>query len=246
MRDPGTKWSKARRRGLWSAALVCVLGAGVAVALAGSSEEPARKPPSMVAAAPSPPPPLRAEKERPKPRRVKPKPEPEPKPKPKPKKPRPKLKVRVDRNAASPVAVSVPSAGISAPTIPLGLKPNGKIEVPEDIADAGWRTGGPEPGERGAAMITAHVNGGGQDGAFANLTSVGKGDEIRVRRRDRTTVAFEVERTERVPKDDFPTQRVYGKTRMPTLRLVTCGGGFDSGSGHYRDNVIVYAKRLPS
>ena len=142
--------------------------------------------------------------------------------------------------------MTVASAGISAPTIPLGLQRNGKLEVPKDISEAGWREGGPEPGERGAAMITAHVNGGGRPGAFANLTAVGEGDEIRVRRSDSTTVAFEVERTERVPKSSFPTQRVYGKTPLPTLRLVTCGGTFDSGTGHYRDNFIVYAKRLPS
>jgi len=26
------------------------------------------------------------------------------------------------------------------------------------------------------------------------------------------------------------------------LRLITCGGGFDRSTGHYRDNVIVYAR----
>ena len=241
MSGPKGKLSKAKRRGLWSAALLCWLGAAVALALLAFSDEPRK--PRTVAAAPSPPPPLRDEKEPPKPRRAKSKPKPKPKPKPKK---RPNLKVRIDRNAASPVAVSVRSAGIWAPVIPLGLKRNGEIEVPKNISEAGWHRRGPEPGERGAAMITAHVNGNGRDGAFANLFTVGKGDEIRVRRRDRTTVAFRAYRTERVPKDDFPTQKVYGKTPLPTLRLVTCGGTFDSTSGHYRDNVIVYATRLPS
>ncbi len=240
MSGPEGRLSKAKRRGLWSAALLCVLGPAVAGALLGSSDDPG---PTVVAAR-SPDPPLKYEKERrPKPRRADPEPKREPEPK---KKQRPNLKVRIDRKAAAPVAVTVPSAGIAAPVIPLGLQRNGKIEVPENIAEAGWWRRGPEPGERGAAMITAHVNGDGRDGAFANLASVGEGDEIRVRRRDRTTVAFEVDRTERVPKGKFPTQRVYGKTRQPTLRLVTCGGTFDSTTGHYRDNVIVYATRMPS
>ena len=236
MSDPKPKLSKGKRLGLWSVALLCAVGPWVAAALLGSSEEPPK--PRTVAEAPSRGTPVRAQRERPKPRREKAVSEPKEKER--------DLKVRIDRNAAAPVAVSVPSAGIWAPVIPLGLKRNGEIEVPEDISEAGWWQRGPEPGERGAAMITAHVNGGGQPGAFANLASVGKGDVIRVRRRDRTTVAFRVNRTERVPKDDFPTQKVYGKTRLPTLRLVTCGGTFDSTSGHYRDNVIVYATRLPS
>lgn len=242
MSDPGSKWSKAERRGVWSAALLFVTIPAVAAVLLGSSDEPERKPPSAVALTASPPPPAR-DRERPK-KRAEPKPKAQPQPQ--PQNDCRNVKGRVDRNAASPVAVTVPSAGISAPTIPLGLKPDRTMEVPKDISVAGWRAGGPEPGERGAAMITAHVNGGGRPGAFANLAAVGQGDEICVRRRDRTTVAFKVERTERVPKDNFPTQRVYGKTPGSTLRLVTCDGDFDSGTGHYRDNLIVYAKRMPS
>ncbi|MDQ4025214.1 MAG: class F sortase [Actinomycetota bacterium] len=236
MTDPEGKRSKLKRRGLWSAALLCVVGPGAAAALLGSSDDPA-----PLVAARSPDPPLKYVEERPRPRRAEPKRKQESKPK-----RRPNLKVRIDDKAAAPVAVTVPSAGIAAPVIPLGLQRNGKIEVPENIVEAGWWKRGPEPGERGAAMITAHVNGDGRDGAFANLASVGEGDKVRVRRRDGTTVAFEVDRTERVPKGEFPTKRVYGKTRLPTLRLVTCGGTFDSTSGHYRDNVIVYATRMPS
>jgi hypothetical protein len=29
------------------------------------------------------------------------------------------------------------------------------------------------------------------------------------------------------------------------LRLITCGGSFDRTTGHYRDNVIVYARLAP-
>jgi hypothetical protein len=34
---------------------------------------------------------------------------------------------------------------------------------------------------------------------------------------------------------------VYGLSDEVVLRLVTCGGTFDRSSGHYRDNVIVFA-----
>jgi hypothetical protein len=40
----------------------------------------------------------------------------------------------------------------------------------------------------------------------------------------------------------FPTEHVYGNTAGPELRLITCGGAFDSGSGHYQDNVVAYAR----
>jgi Sortase family. len=57
-------------------------------------------------------------------------------------------------------------------------------------------------------------------------------------------VRFEVERMERYPKDDFPTLRVYGRTDGARLRLITCTGVFDTSSGHYRDNLVVYARRV--
>ena len=41
----------------------------------------------------------------------------------------------------------------------------------------------------------------------------------------------------------FPTQTVYGGTRDPQLRLITCGGQFDDKDRRYLDNIIVYADR---
>lgn len=53
-----------------------------------------------------------------------------------------------------------------------------------------------------------------------------------------------MDRVERWPKDDFPTDAVYRNSRGPELRLVTCGGTFDSDARRYRDNVIVFARAI--
>jgi hypothetical protein len=45
------------------------------------------------------------------------------------------------------------------------------------------------------------------------------------------------------PKDAFPTQKVHGPTSDRALRLITCGGSFDSAKRSYRDNIVVYAVR---
>jgi Sortase domain len=57
--------------------------------------------------------------------------------------------------------------------------------------------------------------------------------------RDGRWLAFRVTEVARYPKDSFPTERVYGPTPDPQLRLITCGGVFDRGS--YLDNTVVYA-----
>lgn len=37
---------------------------------------------------------------------------------------------------------------------------------------------------------------------------------------------------------------VYGPTPDAELRLITCGGAFDSATGHYLSNIVVYATEL--
>ncbi|MGH3266671.1 MAG: sortase domain-containing protein, partial [Trebonia sp.] len=57
---------------------------------------------------------------------------------------------------------------------------------------------------------------------------------------DGTVAVFKVTGVRRYPKDDFPTITVYGDTRYPSLRLITCGGAFDSATGHYLSNIVVF------
>ena len=76
---------------------------------------------------------------------------------------------------------------------------------------------------------------------FFELGLLRPGDRVRVTRRDRSIAVFEITGVRRYPKDRFPTQLVYGNTDNAALRLITCGGSFDSSTGHFRDNVVVFA-----
>ncbi|PZU43389.1 MAG: hypothetical protein DI571_09065 [Arsenicicoccus sp.] len=68
------------------------------------------------------------------------------------------------------------------------------------------------------------------------------GDTVEVDRADGTTATFEIYDLQQFPKDTFPTLAVYGNTPGPELRLITCAGTFDDDTGHYDDNIIVYAR----
>ena len=46
---------------------------------------------------------------------------------------------------------------------------------------------------------------------------------------------FVVNSVGQYPKDAFPTDRVYGATKVPVLRLITCGGAFNFSTGHYTE-----------
>jgi hypothetical protein len=52
---------------------------------------------------------------------------------------------------------------------------------------------------------------------------------------------FTVTAKEQYDKDDFPTERVYGPTAGPELRVITCAGTFDRTTRSHSDNLIVFA-----
>ncbi|WP_216212757.1 class F sortase [Amycolatopsis aidingensis] len=144
---------------------------------------------------------------------------------------------------ARPDRLEIPSIDVrTGPIIDLGLEPDGTLEVPEDAVTTGWFTQSPTPGEVGPAIIAAHVDYRNVPGMFHRLHELRPGAEVTVHREDGTSVVFTVTAVERYPKAEFPTERVYGNTEEPELRLITCGGAFDRSEGEYLDNVVAYAR----
>jgi sortase (surface protein transpeptidase) len=142
---------------------------------------------------------------------------------------------------AAPASLTIPLIGVTTKLITLGLTSDGSLQVPGTTSVAGWYTGSPRPGAIGSAIIVGHIDSVGGPGVFFRLSELRKGDQVYVRRADGTLVKFLVTSVQQYLKDQFPTQAVYGPTPDPELRLITCGGAFDSATGHYLSNIVVYA-----
>ena len=144
---------------------------------------------------------------------------------------------------SKPVALDIPSIGVRSSLLSLGLNADGTVQVPSGTSydEAGWYRFSPTPGSLGPAVILGHVSGAGHASVFFRLGDLRPGNRVRVTRRDGSIAAFEVTGVRRYPKDHFPTQLVYGNTNHAALRLITCGGSFDFSTGHYLDNVVVFA-----
>jgi sortase (surface protein transpeptidase) len=136
--------------------------------------------------------------------------------------------------------VQIPAIGVDSGLMGLGLQADGSLQVPPSGFPAGWYTGGPTPGELGPAIIAGHIDWNGP-GVFYNLHNLRPGDQVTVTRADGAVPVFQVTRVALFPKDQFPTKLVYGNIDHAGLRLITCGGSFNSQSGHYEDNVVVFA-----
>jgi LPXTG-site transpeptidase (sortase) family protein len=140
-----------------------------------------------------------------------------------------------------PTALVIPAIGVRTRLIRLGVTATGALQVPASIAVAGWYTGSPRPGATGSSVIAGHIDSVSGPGVFFRLRELHPGDLVYVQRGHASMAVFTVTAVQLVPKSEFPTNEVYAPVPNAQLRLITCGGTFDSATGHYLSNVIVYA-----
>ncbi|MFJ8310869.1 MULTISPECIES: class F sortase [unclassified Streptomyces] len=142
-----------------------------------------------------------------------------------------------------PDRIAIPGIKVNAPLGEIGLAADGTMQTPafDRPMEADWYKEGPAPGERGPATIVGHLDTAEVARAvFHDLAGLKKGERIDVHRKDGGNAVFAVDSVDTFKKDDFPTQKVYGPTDRPELRLITCGGSLTKNR-HWDSNVVVFA-----
>jgi hypothetical protein len=140
-----------------------------------------------------------------------------------------------------PVAVRIPAIGVAVWLTQLGLNADGTVSVPTSTQVPGWFSPGPSPGQIGSAVILGHVDSYQGPGVFFKLRTLQPGNPIEVNLSDGAIATFKVTSVVEYQKTAFPDQKVYGSDGSSELQLVTCGGVFDSQTGHYLSNIVVYS-----
>ena len=154
----------------------------------------------------------------------------------------------------------IPSLHVRAPLVPtgaVGAPETASLMIPPDIHEVGWWDGevrdgrrtihedAPAPGQPGVALIAGHVDSAANGpGALFDLRYLRAGDFIEISDSASHLSTWVVDgRPQMTPKAQLPPQ--LWVTKGPAqLALVTCGGPFDAATGHYVDNVIVWASEL--
>lgn len=145
---------------------------------------------------------------------------------------------------SKPVTLKIPSIGVTSAVQHLGQAADGALETPAGphYDEAAWYRHSPTPGSLGPAILLGHVDSAANGpSVFFRLGELRAGDPVSIGRADGSTAVFVVDEVRRYAKDDFPTKLVYDDIDHAGLRIVTCGGAFDSSAGHYLDNVVVFA-----
>jgi len=144
---------------------------------------------------------------------------------------------------SAPAQIIIPSLEVNAPVMRLGRAADGTIQVPP-LANhnlAGWYDRSVTPGQDGTSIILGHVDSVTGTSVFYTIKDLTRGQLIWVMRADGRTAVFSVDGVQEVTKARFPSAQIYGDTPYPELRLITCGGPFDTATRQYLDNIVVYS-----
>ncbi|MEV0128352.1 class F sortase [Dactylosporangium sp. NPDC050688] len=141
---------------------------------------------------------------------------------------------------APPTRLRIASLGVDTGLEQLVVDGTGQLQSPKAYEEAGWFAAGTAPGDPGPAVLAGHVDSRTGPAVFYKLHELKAGDRVEVQRGG-AWLTFTVTAREHYAKARFPSDRVYGPTPLPELRLITCGGDFDAARHSYRDNVVVYA-----
>ncbi len=139
-------------------------------------------------------------------------------------------------------SLKIPTIGVYIPLGKTGLDSAGHLMVPANPKNAAWYRSGPKPGDSGTALITGHLDSAAGPGVFINLRKLAAGDEIQVTRDDGAITTFRVDKLASYAQDStFPWNLVYSTSGPAALRIITCDGVYNSRTGHYSRNLVVYA-----
>lgn len=138
-----------------------------------------------------------------------------------------------------PTGLTIEDLGVGARVVPVGVEPNGEMEVP-GADEVGWYRYGPRPGDDGSAVLAAHIAYDGVDGVFRHLDDLRVGAAVTVDLADGESRTFVVTGVEQYPKEALPDE-VWARSGEAGLVLITCGGRFDSDAESYEDNIVAYA-----
>jgi Sortase domain len=167
----------------------------------------------------------------------------------------------VSQITASGSLLLIPALGVRAPLIPtgaVGAPETASLTIPANIHTVGWwdgtvsdgnsivRENAPAPGQPGVAVIAGHIDSQSAAGALFNLDALKVGATIEVSDSTGRLSTWTVEAPpQTVRKTQLPAQ-LWATTGPPQIAVVTCGGPFDAATGHYADNVIVWARQTKS
>lgn len=143
----------------------------------------------------------------------------------------------------APTELAIPALGVAMPVVPVGVQPDGAMQIPADPAVAGWYRFGPAPADAGATVIAAHVDSRSYGlGPLGRLREAEPGQQVSATDGSGQTTTYIVESVTYIPRAQLPVAELFTRSGPRSLIVITCGGQFDDRTRNYSDNVVLIAR----
>ncbi len=142
-----------------------------------------------------------------------------------------------------PTAIRLPG-GSRLVVRTVGTTHNGVLDVPADVDEAGWWSGGSRLGDPfGSTLVAAHVDSRSQGlGPFAALLTARAGDRVELWSKG-LRQTFEITQRRLRPRGTIGARAwLHSPHGPPRLTLVTCAGPYDPARGGYQNLAVVIAE----
>ncbi|MCS7050970.1 MAG: class F sortase [Thermomicrobium sp.] len=144
-----------------------------------------------------------------------------------------------------PQTLTVPSLGIVASVVPVGVDPSGVLALTADPSVVFWYEASGYPGLIGRMVLAGHLDSrDGSTGIFAQLARVQVGEEFEVTTARGARYRYRVTGLTRIEASDIARALSAPAIESEAL-LVTCDGRWDPRLGRYSHNLLVRGVLVP-
>jgi len=146
-----------------------------------------------------------------------------------------------------PRFIRIPELGVLARVKNLGITPDGAVDAPKNINDAGWYNGSARPGSSvGSSLLLGHVSGWTAPGIFKQINRLVPGSQFEVEKGNGEIIKYRVTKSEKIPLDQVDMAKILGTevAGEHDIKLMTCSGRYNSQRETYEDRFVVYATQI--
>ena len=141
--------------------------------------------------------------------------------------------------------LQIPTINVIAPIVAVGKTSEGKMAVPNNYTQVGLLQSASRPGEKGSAVLAAHVDNGGKiPGVFKNLKKLKIGDNVFTIDRQGVVLHFKVVGLRVYDRASTDTSLIFDRSDASHLNLITCFGNYLSKEKTYDQRLVVFTERV--
>jgi hypothetical protein len=137
--------------------------------------------------------------------------------------------------------IKLTTLGVLAPIVKVGIDGANKMVVPHNARDVAWLDRGGIHGYTNNVVLAGHISYSRVAGSFMRIGSLRPGDEVKMDMNGEH-YAYRVTFVCLFGRNTDRAAQIMGYTEKPSLTLISCGGGWDSGAGTHTGRYAVRAE----